>query len=334
MVLILCLFLISIINVRFAPHIQKKTISVKLQKSSDFPLKLKNILNNGKSNYKKSKKIINDRSFLYYLEISLGTPGQKFKVVFDTGAYDVWVPSSLCHSSLFCRNHSLYDGGKSSTMVEKGGNFKILYEIGSLEGFLTLDTLTIAGLEIKEQNFGQAISVSSEYFLQQKFDGVIGFGFSKTDSFGLPSPLANIHSQKIIPHVFGLYLDTNLTDVYGGELTLGGISPKYERSRFFYAGVVSEKTGWFIKSNYVTFGSYRFETNYPASLNTGFSFIMGPSKEVEKIYELTGVKVVHGMPLVDCKKAEQFPLFSLHFDNFILDLKPKSYVYKVFLFLL
>lgn len=279
------LFIFSTIHFGWNSHIQKKTFSVKLQKSNNLALKLKNILKNTKSATENFKTTMDEKSLLYYFEISLGTPKQNFNVVFDTGEYTFWVPSSYCDSSIFCKNHSLYDGEKSSTMIEKGGNFQISYKNGRLEGFLTLDTLTIAGLEIKEQAFGQATAVTSEYFLHEKFDGILGFGFSEKDSFGFPSLLTNILSQEKFPAIFGLYLDTNLADINGGELTLGGISQKYEKSQFFFANIVSKKIGWFIKPNHVTFGRHRFNTNYRASLETGSSFIVGPEKDVQKIYK-------------------------------------------------
>lgn len=49
---------------------------------------------------------------------------------------------------------------------------------------------------------------------------------------------------------------------------------------------------------------------------------------------MTSAKIIHGMPVVDCNKIKEFPRFSLHFDNFILEIESRSYVYKVFKFLL
>ncbi|KAL5975409.1 hypothetical protein ACLOJK_019731 [Asimina triloba] len=51
----------------------------------------------------------------YFGEIGVGTPSQKFTVIFDTGSSNLWVPSSKCFLSVACYLHAKYKASLSTT---------------------------------------------------------------------------------------------------------------------------------------------------------------------------------------------------------------------------
>ena len=93
----------------------------------------------------------------YFTEIQLGTPGQTFKVILDTGSSNLWVPSRDC-SSLACFLHTKYDHDESSTYKANGSEFSIQYGSGAMEGYISQDVLAIGDLVIPKQDFAEATS--------------------------------------------------------------------------------------------------------------------------------------------------------------------------------
>ncbi|WP_200853055.1 pepsin-like aspartyl protease, partial [Klebsiella pneumoniae] len=66
----------------------------------------------------------------YFGEIGVGTPPQKFTVIFDTGSSNLWVPSSKCYLSVACFLHSKYASSQSSTYKSNGKHAEIHYGTG------------------------------------------------------------------------------------------------------------------------------------------------------------------------------------------------------------
>ncbi|PKU28045.1 renin [Limosa lapponica baueri] len=142
----------------------------------------------------------------YFGEISIGTPAQTFKVVFDTGSANLWVPSYKC-SPLYsaCVSHSRYDSSKSRTYISNGTGFAIRYGTGSVKGFLSQDIVMVSDIPII-QVFAEATALPAFPFIFARFDGVLGMGYPSQAIDGITPVFDRILSQQILKEdVFSVY---------------------------------------------------------------------------------------------------------------------------------
>ena len=73
----------------------------------------------------------------------------------DTGSSNLWVPSKQC-TSIACFLHTKYDSSSSSTYKSNGTSFEIRYGSGSMEGFVSQDTMRIGDITIPKLDFAEA----------------------------------------------------------------------------------------------------------------------------------------------------------------------------------
>ena len=98
----------------------------------------------------------------YYGNITIGTPGENFRVIMDTGSSNLWVPGAHCITKA-CKNHSKYDPASSSsgkkcanpgTWPEGGCTLILPYGSGTVFGNIVEDTVTMGGIAISDQLLG------------------------------------------------------------------------------------------------------------------------------------------------------------------------------------
>ncbi|XP_056671747.1 renin-like [Monodelphis domestica] len=144
----------------------------------------------------------------YYGEISIGSPSQNFKVVFDTGTSDFWVPSILCSPfNKVCEFHNRYDASISSTYKENESELVIPYASGWVEGFRSQDILTIGGMKVT-QLFLEVTSLSLIPFGLTQFDGILGLGYPEQARSKITPVFDNIMAKKVLnKNVFSIYYD-------------------------------------------------------------------------------------------------------------------------------
>ncbi|VCX43214.1 unnamed protein product [Gulo gulo] len=264
----------------------------------------------------------------YYGEIGIGTPPQTFKVIFDTGSANLWVPSTKC-SPLYtaCEIHSLYDSSESSSYMENGTAFTIHYGSGKVKGFLSQDMVTVGGITVT-QTFGEVTELPLIPFMLAKFDGVLGMGFPAQAVGGVTPVFDHILSQGVLKEdVFSVYYSRD-SHLLGGELVLGGSDPQYYQGNFHYVSV-SQTGSWQIKMKGVSVRSATVvcEEGCMVVVDTGASYISGPTSSLRLLMDTLGAKELSTNEyVVNCNQVPTLPDISFHLGGRAYTLTSSDYV--------
>jgi len=237
----------------------------------------------------------------YFGEIGVGTPAQKFTVIFDTGSSNHWVPSSKCYFSIACYLHSRYKSGQSSTYKKNGKPADIHYGTGSIAGFFSEDSVTLGDLVVKDQEFIEATKEPGLTFMVAKFDGILGLGFQEI-SVGNAVPVwYNMIKQGLISDpVFSFWFNRHAGEGEGGEIVFGGMDPNHYKGDHTYVPVTQKGYWQFNMGDVLVDGkSSGFCAGGCAAIaDSGTSLLAGPTAIITEINEKIGAT---GVVSQECK---------------------------------
>jgi saccharopepsin len=110
------------------------------------------------------------------IDIEVGTPPKPFKVIFDTGSSNTWIPDTTCGSACQGAPHSFDPKSSSTWKNDTGNSMDIQYGSGYCTGSLGTDTLTFGGsLAVPKQEIGLANTAASS-ITSAHVDGIMGMG--------------------------------------------------------------------------------------------------------------------------------------------------------------
>ena len=271
-------------------------------------------------NFKKDGSIVLNEyeNCQYYGQVAIGTPVQKFNVLFDTGSFDLWVASSNCDSS--CGRHAEYNSAKSSTYTANGTFFDITYGSGPVSGYQSVDNLDFGGLIVKGQEFAEvtnAIGLGAAYKLG-KFDGILGMAFGALSANHSTTPFDNLVAQGLVESAqFAFYLGNSAQDK--GELVLGGTDPAHYTGDITWVPLLAT-THWEINLSSLTIDGVSYTSGTKAIVDSGTSILTAPTEVVKSIAaQLRGKEIIEGEYIVSCN-YDTFPDFTFLIDgnNYVL----------------
>jgi hypothetical protein len=250
----------------------------------------------------------------YIGKVSVGTPPQEVRVVYDTGSSNLWVNNiPVPFWKKILPHHQMYDHSKSSTYVANGTKFNIAYGSGPVAGFYSKDTITVGNVALPSYTFAEVNDVKGlgTMWLVGKLDGILGLGWDDISVDHVETPLrALVNSGKLDQPVFAFYLGSGGAV---GELVLGGVNPGHYTGDFAYTPVIDMVPGkkgyWTLAMDDIKMNGASVTSCRKAIVDSGTSLLAVPSADMAKIVAAVGAKPLGPIPPLnreytfDCNSA-------------------------------
>jgi len=268
----------------------------------------------------------------YFGTLHVGTPKQKFTVVFDTGSGNLLVPGKDCMSTA-CLQHDRFDEASSSTMKEVNcdgtpvegkesvDEVTIKFGTGEITGRCLEDQICVGNI-CSRGSFIAASDETAHPFAAFAFDGVLGLalpGMAQGASFSLLERMGS--SGALLNPVFSVFLSDSESE--GSEIVFGEMRDKHMATDLFWVPV-SRPTGyWQVQIDDVTLNDKKqgICTDCQVAVDTGTSELAGPSTVINQLEESLNVAA-------DCSNFAQLPKLGFMVKDRILNLEPKDYIDK------
>lgn len=287
------------------------------------------------------------------VKVQIGTPPQKFTLLFDTGSADTWVPSTRCLPSHGCPKFlQRYNSTLSTTYTPLKDELKITYGIGSAEGNYFKDAISFIDsekLKINSQILATVDKAIGPISNQNEdtdvdhilMDGILGAGLpagtiryiqDKGEKYD-PFPIA-LYRAGLIPNpVFSV----SMIDEKEGKLVLGGIDNNAATEKFVYTDLVNSGKNphrWTANIQGFQFHNhakeedsrnFKFNIETPFAIDTGSNFMFLPRLLANDL--AAAITSAHGKPgklvldhktgvfFVDCELKSSLDTVNIYFKS-------------------
>ncbi|CCW66039.1 unnamed protein product [Phytomonas sp. Hart1] len=239
----------------------------------------------------------------FYGTISVGSSAKKFKVLFDTGSGDMWLPSE---DTYVCGSKQCYSSQKSTSSTPDGREFSADYLSGSVAGVFVKDTVRLGSFST-EQIFAKVSYFSGldNVYPNSKWDGMVGMAWPSLSKYKFrPTIFSLFDANTNLAKQFAFYLPKNPKK--DGELVIGG----YNKKRFTGDLVpvkVTSQAYWTVGITSVIIGNTVVSNKVTGILDTCTSLIMLPKNAFDKIVQNTGAVMNGERYTVDCDMVSLLP---------------------------
>ena len=124
----------------------------------------------------------------------MGTNNQPFKVVFDTGSSNLWIPA---RNYTEVKKKNKYNPVGDSGYIANGTNFAIMYGSGPVSGVMSGTAMSVGGLKVRGQSFAEVTTTKGlgAAFRIAPWDGILGMAYASISVDGITPVFQNMVAQ-------------------------------------------------------------------------------------------------------------------------------------------
>lgn len=267
----------------------------------------------------------------FYGEMKVGTPGERFAVVFDTGSGNLLIPGDGCTSEA-CLVHRRFHPRNSSTSKRvscsaestvlddnEEDDIGITFGTGEIWGSCYEDSICLGDI-CDPGSFIVTSFESHDPFKLFSFDGVLGLALpamSQGPSFNLMGRLMS--HRTLHDSLFTVFMSDD--DDETSEVTFGDIKHEHRASEIIWSQVERDFGYWEVRMGDITLNNVEMGIckGCFVAVDTGTSELAGPPDVIDRLLvELSVTK--------DCSNFDSLPLLGFTVNGHVLNLEPRDYV--------
>lgn len=252
-------------------------------------------------------------------EVSIGTPGQKFDVIFDTGSSNFIVNSKKCKSPS-CVSRKSYNSERSVSYKSVGTTIDVQFGTGEILGEVSEDSVSIGTVHLRHQKFVEITEEIGEVFADCKFSGILGLAFQSMAAKGTVTIFDSIISRKVLSwNVFAFYYSLNEEET--SEISIGSINNKRFTGEITWIPVIPQlQNYWLIEVEDILLDGESTGFCYSgcrAAIDTGTTLLAAPSEDLFELMERLSS---------ECTNLDQYPVLGFKIQGKVFEILPENYI--------
>merc|ERR1712159_13644 len=234
-------------------------------------------------------------------QLSIGTPQQTFRVIYDTGSSNTWLPGHQCEEAS-CDKYGKYNHHKSSSFSKmhtqeglgesRRSKFFIKYGSGLVRGKVVQDDVRMGGIKLKKARFGEVGYEHGHAFRKGHFSGIVGLAFPSLAAANMYPLFDQVIDQKVLQkNEFAFYLSNRISRP--SKLMLGDSARDAYKGEITHHDVI-EDNYWAVRMADFMVGDERLhlcpDHGCKVAVDSGTSLVTGPSQHVSHLLRKLDIK--------------------------------------------